>query len=65
MSEAESAMQRRGPANSLRPEDRRLIEAWEGDAREVQCALRAAPDARPLAGWAALSARLYERFARH
>jgi hypothetical protein len=64
MSEAESAMERRGPANSLRPEDRQLIEAWEGDAREVQRSLRAALDARPQKGWSALSARLYGRFAR-
>ena len=64
MSETESAMERRGPANSLRPEDRRLIEAWEGDAREVQRSLRGALNARPPAGWAAVSARLHERFAR-
>ncbi len=65
MSAAESAMERRGPANSLRPEDRQLIEAWEGDAREVQRSLRAALDARPLTGLAAVSARLHGRFARH
>src|SRR5207244_12551338 len=34
MSFAESAMVRRGPANSLRAEDRMIIEGWEGDARE-------------------------------
>jgi uncharacterized protein YggU (UPF0235/DUF167 family) len=65
MSEAESAMERRGPANSLKPEDRRLIEAWEGDAREVQRSLRATLTAPPRKGWAAVSARLYGRFARH
>ncbi len=65
MSETESAMERRGTANSLRPEDRRLIEAWEGDAREAQRSLRTALDARPSAGWAALSARLHGRFVRH
>lgn len=65
MSEAESAMVRRGPANSLKPEDRQLIEAWEGDAREVQRALRATLNAPPRRGWAAVSARLYGRFARH
>jgi hypothetical protein len=65
MSETESAMERRGPANSLRPEDRGLIEAWEGDAREVQHSLRAVLDARPAAGLAAVSARLHGRFARH
>ena len=65
MSDAESAMERRGPANSLRPADRQLIEAWEGDAREAQRSLRAVLDVRPRAGWAALSARLHGRFARH
>jgi hypothetical protein len=65
MSEAESAMERRGPANSIRPEDRQVIESWEGDAREVQRSLRAALQARPVAGWSAVSARLRERFARH
>lgn len=65
MSEAETAMERRGSANSIRPEDRGLIEAWEGDAREVQRSLRAVLDARPPAGWAAISARLHGRFARH
>jgi hypothetical protein len=64
MSDAESAMERRGPANSLRPEDRQLIEAWEGDAREVQRSLRAVLNAPPRAGWAALSARLHGRFVR-
>jgi hypothetical protein len=64
MSATESAMERRGPANSLRPEDRRLIEAWEGDAREVQRSLRSALEGRTRVGWPALSARLYGRFAR-
>ncbi|MGH2500100.1 MAG: hypothetical protein ACRDF0_08445, partial [Candidatus Limnocylindria bacterium] len=30
--EAEAAMERRGPANSLRGEDRAIVETWEGDA---------------------------------
>ena len=64
MSDAESAMERRGPANSLRPEDRRLIEGWEGDAREAQRSLRDSASARPLMGWRAVSARLHGRFAR-
>jgi hypothetical protein len=64
MSDAESAMERRGPANSLRPDDRRLIEGWEGDAREAQRSLRDSASARPLMGWQALSARLHGRFAR-
>ena len=65
MSETESAMERRGPANSLRPADRQLIESWEGDAREAQHSLRMALDPRPAAGLAAISARLHGRFARH
>lgn len=64
MSEAESAMERRGPANSLRAEDRRLIEGWEGDAREAQRALRGSVARRPPAGWPAVSARLHGRLAR-
>jgi len=64
MSDAESAMERRGPANSLRPEDRRLIEGWEGDAREAQRSLRDSASARPLIGWPAVSARLNGRLAR-
>ncbi|TMF81599.1 MAG: hypothetical protein E6I18_02405 [Chloroflexi bacterium] len=64
MSEAESAMERRGPANSLRPEDRSLIEGWEGDARAAQRSLRDVLRARPRAGWPAVSARLHGRFAR-
>ena len=64
MSDAESAMERRGPANSLRPEDRRLIEGWEGDAREAQRSLRDSANSRRRMGWAALSARLHDRFAR-
>ncbi len=38
---AESAMERRGPANSIRDDDRALIESWEGDARALQRDLRA------------------------
>jgi hypothetical protein len=41
MPEAESAMERRGPANSLKDEDRAIVESWEGDAREAQRRLRA------------------------
>ena len=63
MSDAESAMERRGPANSLRSEDRQLIEAWEGDAREAQRSLRKALDPRRRAGWSAISARLHGRYA--
>jgi hypothetical protein len=48
----ESAMERRGPANTLRDDDRALIETWEGDARAAQRGLRealAAPRLSPLA----------------
>jgi len=39
--DAESAMERRGPANSLKDSDREIVERWEGDAREAQRRLRA------------------------
>ena len=51
MPDTESAMERRGPANSLRDADRALIETWEGDARAAQRGLRealAAPRISPL-----------------
>jgi len=38
--DAESAMERRGPANSIKDEDREIVERWEGDAREAQRRLR-------------------------
>ena len=38
--EAESAMERRGPANTLKDGDRDIVERWEGDAREAQRLLR-------------------------
>jgi len=50
--DTESAMERRGPANSLRAADRALIETWEGDARTAQRGLReafAAPRLSPVA----------------
>src|SRR5207245_1347735 len=59
--DAEAAMERRGPANSLRDEDRQLIEAWEGDAREAQRTLRRSLEASPATGWPALTARLRSR----
>ena len=49
--DTESAMERRGPANTLRDDDRVLIETWEGDARAAQRGLRdalAAPQLSPL-----------------
>lgn len=47
----ESAMERRGPAASVRPEDRTLIEAWEGDARIAQRALREASTQKRSSAW--------------
>ena len=38
----EAAMERRGPANTLRDDDRAVIEMWEGDARVAQRELREA-----------------------
>lgn len=49
--DTESAMERRGPANTMRDADRALIETWEGDARAAQRGLRealAAPRVSPL-----------------
>ncbi|MEP6693208.1 MAG: hypothetical protein ABJB39_01030 [Chloroflexota bacterium] len=49
--DTESAMERRGPANTLRDADRLIIETWEGDARSAQRSLRdalAAPPPTPL-----------------
>jgi hypothetical protein len=56
--DAESAMERRGPANSVRDDDRALIETWEGDARTVQRGLREALGAPPQAPLARLLGRL-------
>lgn len=68
--EAESAMERRGPANTLKDADRDIVQRWEGDAREAQRLLRgdrspqaAAPTARPSlrSRLSRLSARLLGR----
>lgn len=56
--DTESAMERRGPANSLREDDRVLIETWEGDARAAQRGLREALAAPPLSLFALLLRRL-------
>ncbi len=47
MPDAESAMERRGPAGSVRPEDRATVQQWEGNARVVQRALRQLPASGP------------------
>jgi len=56
--DAEAAMERRGPAGTLRDADREIVESWEGDAREAQRRLRAAAVARPVPAWRTLLARL-------
>jgi hypothetical protein len=58
MPDAESAMERRGPANSLRDADRAIIETWEGDARAAQRELRAALASPPPSPLSALLRRL-------
>ena len=58
MPSVESAMERRGPVNSIKPEDKTLVETWEGDVREAQRWLRAAVHAPPPSAWALLRARL-------
>ena len=55
---AESAMERRGPAGSLKDADREIVESWEGDAREAQRRLRAAAVQRPPTPWKKVIARL-------
>lgn len=56
--EAESAMERRGPAASLREEDRAIVELWEGDARALQRALRDSLSEMPRSRFAKLLGRL-------
>ncbi len=56
--DTESAMERRGPANSLRDADRVIIETWEGDARAAQRDLRAALASPPISPLGALLRRL-------
>lgn len=60
---AESAMERRGPANSVKDEDREVVERWEGDAREAQRRLRAGLAAPAPGLIARLRARLLGRSA--
>src|SRR3954467_4338064 len=59
--ETEAAMERRGPANTVRPEDINLIESWEGDVREAQRQLRAAASAPAPSTWSLLMDRLRRR----
>jgi hypothetical protein len=59
--ETESAMERRGPANTIKPEDLALIEGWEGDVREAQRHLRDAVTAPPPSVWTLAAERLIKR----
>src|SRR5260370_19194530 len=54
----ESAMERRGPANTMKPDDLALIERWEGDVRHAQGELRAALAPPPRSAWTSLPAPL-------
>ena len=47
--EAESAMERRGPANTLKDADRDIVQRWEGDAKEAQRLLRGDLSPQPAA----------------
>lgn len=58
----ESAMERRGPANTLKDEDRLIVEEWEGDARALQVTLRSAATAPRSSPLERLIARLGVRF---
>ena len=67
----ESAMERRGPAGSIRDDDRATIHEWEGDAREAQRTLRGAATAAPPSTWSGIRkklpspvGRLIDRFTR-
>lgn len=54
----ESAMERRGPAGSIRDDDRATIHEWEGDAREAQRTLRSAAIAAPPSVWSEIRKKL-------
>lgn len=55
----ESAMERRGPVNSIAAADKALVEAWEGDVREAQRTLRAAVSAPAPSAWSLLVRRVF------
>ena len=42
MTATEDAMERRGPANTITPDDKALIQTWEGDVRDARRQLRVA-----------------------
>jgi hypothetical protein len=58
VAETEAAMARRGPANTIKPEDLAFIEGWEGDVRDAQHRMRDAVNAPLPSAWASLIARL-------
>jgi hypothetical protein len=60
----ETAMERRGPAGTMRDDDLATIHEWEGDARALQRALRAEATAAPPLRWEALRSRLPETLRR-
>lgn len=60
--DAETAMERRGPAGSIRPEDRATVELWEGNARVAQRAVRGLPSSRPPSAGDQLVAWVRARF---
>ncbi len=64
MPDAESAMERRGPAGSIRPEDRATVQQWEGNARVLQRAVRGLPGSPPRSGGDRLVAWLRSHVAR-
>lgn len=45
--DAEDAMERRGPAGSIKNDDRAIVERWEGGARVLQREVRLLPASRP------------------
>ena len=63
--EAEAAMEKRGPANSLPDADRLIVEIWDGDARSLQVVLRDAASAPPRSALERRIARLCGRRVSH
>lgn len=55
----ESAMERRGPVNSIAAADKAVVEGWEGDVREAQRALRSAVNAPAPSVWSLLLRRVH------
>lgn len=47
MADAETAMERRGPAGSISRADRETVQRWDGEARSLQRELRSLPSRPP------------------